>query len=147
MTKTSSEFVQVNGYTSAVLMSIRRLGLDSILAAKRCLQRDLVVAMISQRLVSPCSKLATIRDWHTTTLSEELSLEDATEDELYQAMDWLLERKPRIGKKLAERHLEEGSLVLYDVSSSFCEGHHCPHARYGRDRDGKKGFPNLSGLG
>ncbi|MGC9225629.1 MAG: IS1634 family transposase, partial [Terracidiphilus sp.] len=84
---------------------------------------------------------ATVRDWHTTTLAEELSVEDASEDELYQAMDWLLERKPRIEKKLAERHLQEGSLVLYDVSSSYYEGHHCPLARYGHDRDGKKGLP------
>lgn len=130
-----------HGHVEAVLMCIRRLGLDSILATKRCRERDLVVAMIAQRLVNPCSKLATVRDWHTTTLSEELSVEDASEDELYQAMDWLLERKPRIEKKLAERHLEEGSLVLYDVSSSYYEGHHCPLARYGHDRDGKKGLP------
>src|SRR5262249_60437160 len=65
----------------------------------------------------------------------------ATEDELDQAMDWLLERQPRMEKKLAARHLREGSLVLYDVSSSYYEGGHCPLAQYGHDRDGQKGLP------
>ncbi|MGC9222671.1 MAG: hypothetical protein ACP5E2_02025 [Terracidiphilus sp.] len=71
-----------HGHVEAVLMCMRRLGLDSILAARRCRERNLVVAMIAQRLVNPCSKLATVRDWHTTTLAEELSVEDASEDEL-----------------------------------------------------------------
>ncbi len=112
-----------HGHVEAVLMTIRRLGLDTILGSKRCRQRDLAVAMIAERLLHPCSKLATTRDWHSTTLAEELSVQDASEDELYLAMDWLLERKARIEKKLAERHLAEGSLVLYDVSSSYYEGH------------------------
>ena len=81
-------------------MIIRRLGLESILASKPGRERDLVTAMIAQRVLNPCSKLATIRDWHTTTLAEQLSVQDATEDELYLAMDWLLERKQRIEKKL-----------------------------------------------
>jgi transposase len=85
--------------------------------------------------------LATVRDWHTTTLAEQLSVQDATEDELYLAMDWLLERKQRIEKKLAARHLKEGSFVLYDVSSSYYEGHSCPLAKFGYGRDGKKGLP------
>jgi transposase len=130
-----------HGHVEAVLMMIRRLGLDTIIGAKRCRERDLVVAMIAERLLQPCSKLATTRDWHATTLAEELSVEDANEDDLYQAMDWLLERKSRIEKKLADRHLAEGSLVLYDVSSSYYEGHTCPLAHYGHDRDGKKGLP------
>jgi len=66
---------------------------------------------------------------------------EATEDELYAAMDWLRERQERIEKKLAARHLREGSLVLYDVSSSYYEGRHCPLAQYGHDRDGQKGLP------
>ena len=74
-------------------------------------------------------------------MGEELGVSDASEDELYDAMDWLLERQPRIEKKLAARHLREGSLVLYDVSSSYYEGQHCPLARYGHDRDGQKGLP------
>jgi len=130
-----------HGHVEAVLTTIRRLGLDSIIAAKGCRERDLVVAMIAERLLHPCSKLATVRDWHGTSLAQELSVEDADEDELYQAMDWLLERKPRIEKKLAARHLAEGSIVLYDVSSSYYEGHTCPLAQLGHDRDGKKGLP------
>ena len=130
-----------HGHVEAILTTIRRLGLDSILAAKRCRQRDLVVAMIAERLIHPCSKLAATRDWHTTTLAEELSVQDATEDDLYLAMDWLLERKARIEKKLAQRHLVDGAIVLYDVSSSYYEGRTCPLAQFGHDRDGKKGLP------
>ena len=130
-----------HGHVQAILMAIRKLGLDSLIASKRCRERDLVMAMIAARLLHPCSKLATTREWHTTTLAEELSVADATEDDLYQAMDWLLERQPRIEKKLAARHLSEDCLVLYDVSSSYYEGHTCPLAHYGHDRDGKKGLP------
>src|ERR1035441_10352423 len=130
-----------HGHVEAILMAMRKLGLDSLLATKHCRERDLVMAMIAARLVHPCSKLAATREWHTTTLAEELSVADATEDDLYQAMDWLLERQPRIEKKLAARHLGEDCLVLYDVSSSYYEGHTCPLAQYGHDRDGKKGLP------
>jgi hypothetical protein len=130
-----------HGHVEAILMVMRKLGLDSLLAAKRCRERDLVMAMIASRLLHPCSKLATTREWHTTTLAEELSVADATEDDLYQAMDWLLVRQPRIEKKLAARHLGEDCLVLYDVSSSYYEGRTCPLAQYGHDRDGKKGLP------
>ena len=130
-----------HGHVEAILRAMRKLGLDSLLAAKRCRERDLVMAMIAARLLHPCSKLATTREWHTTTLAEELSVADATEDDLYQAMDWLLDRQPRIEKKLAARHLSEDCLVLYDVSSSYYEGHTCPLAQYGHDRDGKKGLP------
>src|SRR5271157_3112469 len=130
-----------HGHVEAVLTTLRRLGLDAIIAAKRCRERDLVVAMIAERLLHPCSKLATVRDWHATSLAQELSVENVDEDELYQAMDWLLERQSRIEKKLAARHLAEGSIVLYDVSSSYYEGHTCPLAQFGHDRDGKKGLP------
>ena len=130
-----------HGHVEAVLSAIRKLGLDTILASKRCPQRDLVVAMIAQRLLHPASKLATTRDWLATTLAEELAVQDASENDLYQAMDWLLERQASIEKKLAQRHLGEGCVVLYDVSSSYYEGHTCPLARYGHDRDGKKGLP------
>ena len=97
--------------------------------------------MIAELVLHPCSKLAAVRESQTTTLAQELSVADACEDELYQAMDWLFERKERIEKKLAARHLREGSLVLYDVSSSYYEGHTCPLARFGYGRDGKKGLP------
>jgi transposase len=124
-----------------VLGTMRRLGLALLLASKPCSQRDLVMAMIAERLLYPCSKLATTRLWHTTTLAEELHVAEATEDDLYQAMDWLLARQSLIEKKLAARHLHNGSLVLYDVSTSYYEGHTCPLARYGKDRDGKNGLP------
>src|SRR6266436_1425087 len=130
-----------HGHVEAMLLAIRKLGLDAMISAKPCRERDLVLAMIVERLLAPCSKLATTRHWHSTTLAEELGVSEASEDELYQAMDWLLERQPRIEKKLAERHLREGSLVLYDVSSSYYEGRTCPLARYGHDRDGQKGLP------
>lgn len=130
-----------HGHVEAVLGSIRKLGLDSIISAKRCPERDLVLAMIVERLIHPCSKLATTRAWHTTTLAEELGVQEASEDDLYQAMDWLLQRKERIEKKLAERHLAEGDLVLYDVTSSSYEGRTCPLAQLGHNRDGEKGMP------
>jgi transposase len=130
-----------HGHVQAVLGLIRKLGLAAILSAQRCRERDLVVGMIAQRLLDPCSKLATTRAWRTTTLAEELGVEEATEDDLYHAMDWLLKRKERIEQKLAERHLAEGCLVLYDVTSSYYEGRTCPLARFGHDRDGQKGRP------
>lgn len=130
-----------HGHVQAVLGALRRLDLDSLLASQPSRQRDLVLAMIVERLLDPCSKLATTRLWHTSTLAEELNVTDATEDDLYQAMDWLLARQARVEKKLAARHLRDGALVLYDVSSSYYEGHTCPLARFGNDRDGKRGLP------
>ena len=130
-----------HGHVEAILAMIRRLGLETVIASKRSRERDLVVGMIVQRLIDPCSKLATTRAWHTTTLAEELGVADATEDELYAALDWLLARQERIEKKLAARHLEEGGLVLYDVTSSSYEGRTCPLAHFGHNRDGDKQLP------
>ncbi len=130
-----------HGHVEAVLGTIRKLGLDAMISSKRCRERDLVVAMIAERLLHACSKLATTRMWHTTTLAEELSVQDANEDDLYDAMDWLLARQEQIEKKLAARHLSDGAIVLYDVSSSYYEGRKCPLAQFGHDRDGKKGLP------
>jgi transposase len=130
-----------HGHVEAVLAMIRRLGLDSLIASRPSRPRDLVLAMIAERLLFPCSKLATTRHWHDTTLAEELHLQDATEDELYTTMDWLLEHQKAIETKLARRHLTDGGLVLYDVSSSYYEGETCSLARYGHDRDGKTGRP------
>jgi transposase len=130
-----------HGHVEAVLKMIRTLGLDDLIAADPSRRRDLVVAMIAERLVFPCSKLANTRHWHDTTLAEELDVGDASEDQLYDAMDWLLERQSAIEKKLAKRHLSDGALVLYDVTSSYYEGKTCPLARFGHDRDGKTGLP------
>ncbi len=130
-----------HGHVEAVLGTIRKIGLETVIAAKRSRERDLVVAMIAERLLHPCSKLATTRLWHTTTLAEELGVADADEDDLYAAMDWLGARQDRIEQKLAARHLREGAVVLYDVSSSYYEGRTCPLARFGHDRDGHTGRP------
>jgi len=130
-----------HGHVAALLGTIRRLGLDTVLAAKRCRERDLVLALLVERLLHPCSKLATIRLWGTTTLAEELGVGDATEDDVYAAMDWLEARQAKIEQKLAARHLTDGAPVLYDVSSSFYEGRTCPLAQFGHDRDGKRGLP------
>ncbi len=88
-----------HGHVEALLLALRKLGLDSMISAKPCRERDLVLAMIVERLLDPCSKLATTRQWHSTTLAEELGVSEATEDELYQAMDWLLERQERHREK------------------------------------------------
>ena len=92
-----------HGHVKAILGTIRKIGLDTIIASRRSRQRDLVVAMIAERLLHGCSKLASTRLWHTTTLAEELSVQDADVDELYEAMDWLLDGQARIEKKLAAR--------------------------------------------
>lgn len=130
-----------HGHVHAVLETIGRLGLDKVISSRRCRERDLVLAMIVEQLINPCSKLAATRLWHTTTLAEELSVADADEDELYAALDWLHSRQGAIEKKLAAKHLGEGSTVLYDVSSSYYEGRTCSLVRHGHNRDRKKGRP------
>ena len=130
-----------HGHVEAMLETIGHIRLDKLLGTKRTRERDLVLAMIVERLIAPCSKLATTRMWHSTTLAQLLGVEDADEEELYAAMDWLLERQGRIEKRLAARHLEEGQQVLYDVSSSYYEGHTCPLVQFGHSRDGKRGKP------
>ena len=127
------------GHVQAIALAMQRLGLASLLASKACPERDLVLAMVAQRIVSPATKLATTRLWHTTTLGADFGVAQASEDDLYRAMDWLLERQDRIQKKLAKRHLQDDALVLYDLSSSYFEGSHCPLAKLGYSRDGKRG--------
>jgi len=127
-----------HGHIQAVLGVMRNLGIDQLLASRPSKQRDLVLAMIAQRIVKPCSKLATTRQWHATTLAEELKIEDADANGLYDALDWLLIRQSRIEKKLAKRRLQEGAKVLFDVSSSSYHGRCCILATYGYNRDGEK---------
>jgi transposase len=129
-----------HGHVQAVAMAMQRLGFAALIAAKPGRQRDLVLAMVAARIVAPQTKLATTRWWHTTTLAEDFGVADASEDDLYAAMDWLLERQDRIEKKLAVRHLHSGGLVLYDLSSSYFEGSSCPLAKLGHNRDGKRGL-------
>jgi Transposase DDE domain len=127
------------GHVAAVLEMARRLELARLLDRSPSRERDLCVAMICQRVLSPASKLATARALAQTTLASELSVEGADEDALYAAMDWLAERQPRIEDRLARRHLVDGEQVLYDVSSSYLEGRCCPLGELGYSRDGRRG--------
>lgn len=132
-----------HGHVAALLAMVRRIGLDRLLATKPCRERDLVLAMILERLLHPASKLATTRLWHATSLAAELAVATADVDELYGAMDWLLERQDGIEQALARRHLGAGQPVFYDVTSSYYEGRTCPLMRFGHNRDGKKGKAQL----
>lgn len=130
---------RAHGNVAAVKKVFEDLDMDNLICPLAHRQRDLVKAMIISRIIKPQTKLATTRSWHDTTLPELLNIEDADEDELYEAMDWLVKRQPLIETKLAERHLKDKSLALYDVSSSYYEGSCCSLASYGYNRDRKKG--------
>jgi transposase len=130
-----------HGHVEVLLTMARRSGLDRLISSKRCRERDLILALVVERLLHPASKLASVRLWHTSTLAEQLDITDADVDDAYEAMDWLLESQAQIETKLAQRHLSEGAHVLYDVSSSYYEGHTCPLMQFGNSRDGKKGKP------
>jgi len=129
-----------HGGVVAVLGMLRSLGLERLIDRRHSRERDLVIAMICARLIAPGSKLATTRRWSQSTLADTLGVADATEDELYGAMDWLLARQERIEAGLAKRHLTPDGLVLYDLTSTWFEGHHCPLARRGYSRDGRPGM-------
>jgi hypothetical protein len=131
------------GHVEAALAMARRLELPRLLDRAASRQRALCLAMIVQRVLGPGSKLAMSRAFAQSTLAAELDVADADEDELYAALDWLLHRQPRIEAALARRHLEGGTLVLYDVSSSYFEGHSCPLAKLGYSRDGRRGTPQI----
>ena len=131
-------------HVALLLGVLRALDLERLISRDRCRERDLVVAMICQRLLAPCSKLSTTRLVAQTTLAQELSLEQLSEAELLGAMDWLLERQERIEKALARRHLAGEGFVLYDLSSSYLEGRHCELGAVGYSRDGKPGKPQIS---
>lgn len=128
-----------HGHVQAVLAAMHQLGFPSLIAAQPSRERNLVQAMVAARILQPCSKLATTLWWGITTLPQILAVADASEDDLYGAMDWVLERQDRIEKKLAARHLEEGCIALYDLTSTYFEGVTCPLAMLGLNRDGKKG--------
>ena len=132
-----------HGHVMAILETIKKLGLDKIISEKSSRIRNLVVAMIVARIINPKSKLATARGFNSETCSQSLGqlldLEKADEDELYNALDWLLEKQEKIEKHLALKHLESGTLVLYDVTSTYLEGNGCELGKYGYNRDKKKG--------
>ena len=129
-----------HGPVKAVRTAMRRLGFEKLIDGKASRERDLVVAMVAGRIIAPeASKLAMTHAWSDTTLAEDLGVAGAHEDELYAAMDWLIERQDKIEKRLAKRHLKEGGLVLFDLTSSSFEGVTCPLAKIGYSRDGKPG--------
>lgn len=132
-----------HGHVAAVLGVLRDLDLERLIGRDRCRERDLVVAMILQRLIAPGSKLSATRRFAQSTLGDELSLGEVKEAELLAAMDWLAERQDRIERTLARRHLpgdgDGEAFVLYDLSSSYMKGRCCPLATLGYTRDGKKG--------
>jgi transposase len=131
------------GHVNAILGMARKLGLPRLLDRQPSRLRDLALALVCQRVICPESKLATARALSQSTLASELGVEGADQDDLYQAMDWLAERQERIEDRLARRHLKEGRLVLYDVSSSYFEGRTCPLAQLGYSRDGRRGTPQI----
>ena len=130
---------RVHGHVQAVRRALQQLGFAQLIGTRPSVERDLVCAMVAARILAPHTKLATTRWWHTTTLAQQFGVEHADENDLYAAMDWLLERQGAIEQKLAKRHLSEGSVVLYDLSSSYFEGTGCALAKLGHNRDGKRG--------
>ena len=136
-----------HGHVAAVLGSLRAAGLDRIISPAPCRQLNLVCCMIVARILQPASKLATARglllDTASSSLGEILGLSRAGEDDLYESMDWLIGRQSSIESQLAGRHLANGSLVLYDLSSSYFEGRHCPVATFGHSRDERSGNPQI----
>lgn len=131
------------GHVNAALAMARRLELPRLLDRSGCRERDLCMAMILGRVICPGSKLGMVRTLGQSTLAEECNVVGADEDDLYAAMDWLLERQDRVEDRLAARHLSDGEMVLYDVSSSYFEGRSCPLAKLGYSRDGKGGLPQI----
>ena len=136
-----------HGHVAVVLGLLRQLGLDRLLASRPSRERDLVVAMIVARILQPASKLATTRALRNETcassLNSELQLGPIEDRELYQALDWLLQRQGKIEGRLAERHLQDGTLILYDVSSSYYTGQKSELVQYGYNRDGRREFPQI----
>jgi hypothetical protein len=131
------------GHVNAALTMARRLELAKLLDRSPCRERDLCLAMIVGRVIGPGSKLGMVRTLGQSTLAQECDVVGADEDDLYAAMDWLLERQDRIEDRLARRHLHDGEMVLYDVSSSYFEGRTCPLGKRGYSRDGKPGLPQI----
>ena len=137
-----------HGNAAAVLAALRGCGVDRAIASRRSRSRDLAVALVAQRILEPGSKLAAARRFRpetaVSTLASQLGLpESVSEDRLYETMDWLLERQPRIEKALAEKHLSEGSPVLYDLTSVWSYSRTCPLVNRGYSRDGKKGLAQI----
>ena len=136
-----------HGHVAAVLGTLRNLGLDRVLGSRSSRERDLAIGMIVARVINPASKLATARAFKDetagTSLSLELRIQDVQERELYETLDWLGKRQRRIETKLAKKHLADGTLVLYDVSGSYYTGRQSSLVKFGYQRDGKRGVPQI----
>ncbi len=132
-----------HGHVEAAVQMLRRLELPRLLARESSRQRQLVLAMLVERVLCPASKLATARGLADSTLASVLGVEGADEDDLYSALDWLAERQPQVERRLARRHLRPGEHALYDVSSSYFEGRRCPLAQLGYSRDRRRGSLQL----
>lgn len=136
-----------HGNVAAVLQTAKNIGLDQLLGSRRCRERDLVLAMIVSRVLSPRSKLSACAalqaETAQSTLAEELRLGDVDVHELYAAMDWLLDRQKRIENKLAKKHLQGGVLVLFDVSSSYYTGRKSAFVTHGYSRDHRGDQPQI----
>lgn len=127
------------GHVTAIVKAMDRLGMTELISSKPCPERDIVLALIAQRLVDPCSKLETAARFRDCTVAQEFGLPDGTdENTIYSAMDWLAGRQPFIERKLATRHLGKGALAFYDLSCSSYYGTHCELAKRGYNRDGLK---------
>lgn len=128
-----------HGHVEMVLGLIRKLGIDQMISSKPSSERSIIVAALAQSILQPDSKLGLTRLWHDSTLAQDLGVVDATAEDVYKALDWLLERQARIEKKLAKRHIQEGGVALYDLSSCSYYGATCPLAKMGNNRDKKRG--------
>jgi hypothetical protein len=132
-----------HGHVAAALGMLRSLGFPALFDRRPSRMRDLALALVAARLIAPASKLATARTLGLTSLGDVLGVAGATEDELYGALDWLLARQARVERALAARHLSPGCLVLYDLTSTYVEGSHCPLARHGHSRDHRPDRPQI----
>lgn len=136
-----------HGHVAAIQQTIKRIGLDRVISAKRSKSRDIIVGLIIQRLIRPDSKLGCLRNFKDSTaansVGSELGLESLTRSQLYTALDWLEQGQNRIEKKLARRHLQDGTIVLYDISGSYYTGKESNLVQYGYNRDKKRGYPQV----
>ncbi len=136
-----------HGHVAAILQTINRIGLDNIIGSKRSKSRDIILGLIIQRLIRPDSKLGSLRNFQSTTatnsVGSELGLESITRSQLYAALDWLEQGQERIEKKLAREHLQDGTIVLYDISGSYYTGKESNLVQYGYNRDKKRGYPQI----
>lgn len=136
-----------HGHVKALLQLIKNIGLDQVIAAKPSPERNIILALIIQRIINPCSKLASFKEFQkataTTSIGQELNLEAVSKDDVYSALDWLFSSQERIEKKLAHKHLDQGTIVLYDISGSYYTGKESELVQYGYNRDSKKGHPQI----